>query len=154
MFVLVPYLMIDRERINSLFSLSHEKVIASCVDPEGGRSMITVEMIAIEAITVEMITVEVIVSCVDPGGGGRINNQHRINSQLLQFFMYYSKDFTYFFSMSVLITLGIHNNAQVSLQNCILTCPLCFSPNKFQSSQIMCKHWAPEGQWCCKKHYP
>ena len=28
--------MIDRERINSLFSLSHEKVITSCVDPEGG----------------------------------------------------------------------------------------------------------------------
>ena len=111
-------------------------------------------MIAVEVITVETITVEVIVSCVDLGGAGSMINTERINSQLLHFFIYYSKYFTYFFCMSVLITLGIHNNAQVSLQNCILTCPLCFSPNKSQTSKIMCKHWAPEGQWCCKKHYP
>ena len=57
-------------------------------------------------IAVETITVEVIISCVDPGGGGGEStiNTERINSQLLQFFMYYSKDCTYFFSMCVLIT--------------------------------------------------
>ena len=32
-------------------------------------------------------------------GGGLMINTERINSQLLQFVMYYSKDFTYFFSM-------------------------------------------------------
>ena len=47
--------MIDRERINSLFSLLHEKVITSCVDPGGGGQLtIAVEVIAVEMITVEM----------------------------------------------------------------------------------------------------
>ena len=79
---------------------------------------------------------KVITSCVDPGGWGGLT----IAVEMI--------------TVETIAVEMITVETQVSLKNCILTCPLCFSPNKSQISQRMCKYWAPEDQWCCKKHYP